>query len=67
MINITTMRGEIPRDAERLLPRPNSVYTESCHFGREVITPIMGDVDTGKMFGFTPLTIFHYFDGFWFA
>lgn len=67
MIDITTMRGEIPRDAEGLLPRPNSAYAENCHFGRGVITPIMGDVDTGKVFGFTPLTIFHYFDDYWFA
>lgn len=36
MIDITTMLGEIPRDAERLLPRANSTYAENCHFGRGV-------------------------------
>lgn len=27
----------------------------------------MGDVDTEKVFSFTLLTIFHYFDDYWFA
>lgn len=67
MIDITTMRGEIPRDAEGLLPRANSTYAENCHFGRGVVTPIMGDIDTEKVFSFTLLTIFHYFDDYWFA
>lgn len=66
-IDITTMHGEIPRDADGLLPQPNSTYAENCHFDCGVITPLKADVDAGVAFTFTPEVVFHYFDGYWFA
>lgn len=66
-IDITTMRGEIPRDADGLLPQSNSTYAENCHFDRGVITPLTADIDASVAFTFTPLSVFHYFDGYWFA
>ncbi|HCJ7433582.1 TPA: hypothetical protein NVL65_004016 [Citrobacter freundii] len=66
-IDITTMRGEIPRDADGLLPQSNSTYAENCHFDCGVITPLTADIDASIAFTFTPLTVFHYFDDYWFA
>lgn len=66
-IDITTMRGEIPRDAEGLLPQINATYAENCHFDSGVITPMTMDVDAEIAFTFTPKTVFHYFNEFWFA
>ncbi|WP_244848709.1 hypothetical protein [Citrobacter sp. FP75] len=66
-IDITTMHGEIPRDADGLLPQSNSTYAENCHFDRGVITPLTADIDASIAFTFTPLTVFHYYDDYWFA
>ncbi|ENC9731742.1 TPA: hypothetical protein SLO27_000653 [Citrobacter freundii] len=61
------MRGEIPRDADGLLPQSNSTYAENCHFDCGVITPLTADIDASIAFTFTPLVVFHYFDDYWFA
>ncbi len=66
-IDITTMRGEIPRDAEHLLPQTNATLAQDCHFDSGVITPLTSDSDAGIAFIFTPETVFHYFDDYWFA
>ncbi|HEI8401591.1 TPA: hypothetical protein SLE31_003400 [Citrobacter freundii] len=66
-IDITTMRGEIPRDADGLLPQSNSTYAENCHFDCGVVTPLTADIDASIAFTFTPLVVFHYFDDYWFA
>lgn len=66
-IDITTMHGEIPRDADGLLPQSNSTYAENCYFDRGVITPLTADIDASIAFTFTPLTVFYYYDDYWFA
>ncbi|EDI9916632.1 hypothetical protein NEJ09_004249 [Salmonella enterica] len=66
-IDITTMRGETPRDADGLLPQSNSTYAENCYFDRGVITPLMADMDAGIAFTFTPYSVFHYYDSYWFT
>lgn len=66
-IDITTMHGEIPRDADGLLPQSNSTYAENCYFDRGVITPLMADMDAGIAFTFTPYSVFHYYDSYWFT
>ncbi|MEI7215259.1 hypothetical protein WCT97_21875 [Pectobacterium versatile] len=66
-IDITTMRGMMPRIVEHLLPESNATVAESCHFRHGVITPMLDDTDQGKTFTFKPKTIFHYRDNFWFA
>ena len=66
-IDITTMRGEIPRDADGLLPQSNSTYAENCHFDCGVITPLTADIDASIAFTFTPQAVFHYYDDYWFA
>lgn len=66
-IDITTMHGEIPRDADGLLPQSNSTYAENCYFDRGVITPLTADIDASIAFTFTPQTVFHYYDDYWFA
>ncbi|EKZ6376938.1 hypothetical protein RE069_004068 [Klebsiella aerogenes] len=66
-IDITNMGGEVPRDADGLLPQKNATYAENCYFDRGVITPLMDDVDADMAFTFTPVTIFHYYDDWWFA
>lgn len=66
-IDITTMHGEIPRDADGLLPQSNSTYAENCHFDCGVITPLIADIDASIAFTFTPQAVFHYYDDYWFA
>ncbi|WP_433915614.1 hypothetical protein [Pectobacterium brasiliense] len=66
-IDITTMRGMMPRIVEHLLPESNAKVVESCHFRHGVITPMLDDTDQGKTFTFKPKTIFHYQYNFWFA
>lgn len=66
-IDITTMRGEIPRDADGLLPQSNATYAENCHFDCGVITPLTADIDASIAFTFTPQAVFHYYDDYWFA
>lgn len=66
-IDITTMRGEIPRYADGLLPQSNSTYAENCHFDCGVITPLTTDIDASIAFTFTPQAVFHYYDDYWFA
>lgn len=66
-IDITTMHGEVPRDADGLLPQSNATYAENCYFDRGVITPLTADIDASIAFTFTPQTVFHYYDDYWFA
>ncbi|ARZ00811.1 hypothetical protein AXW38_07400 [Yersinia ruckeri] len=66
-IDITTMRGEMPRAVAHLLPEQAATVARNCHFRHGVITPMMADGDGGKTFAFKPETIFRYRDNFWFA
>ncbi|MGL4486138.1 MAG: hypothetical protein ACRCUG_03915 [Yersinia sp. (in: enterobacteria)] len=67
IIDITTMRGEMPRIAPYLLPEHAATVARNCHFRYGVITPVMADVDTGKTFDLRPTTVFRYRDDDWFA
>ncbi|AJJ62377.1 hypothetical protein AT01_715 [Yersinia aldovae 670-83] len=66
-IDITTMRGEMPRTVPHLLPEQAATVAKNCHFRHGVITPIMADVDGVKTFSLKPTTIFRYRDDYWFA
>ncbi|MBW5820526.1 hypothetical protein [Yersinia enterocolitica] len=66
-IDITTMRGEMPRAVPHLLPEQAATVAKNCHFRHGVITPIMADVDGVKTFSLKPTTIFRYRDDYWFA
>ncbi|HEI6729949.1 TPA: hypothetical protein SJ159_003175 [Yersinia enterocolitica] len=66
-IDITTMRGEMPRAVPHLLPDQVATVAKNCHFRHGVITPIMNDVDGVKTFSLKPTTIFRYRDVYWFA
>ncbi|CNI87939.1 hypothetical protein [Yersinia intermedia] len=66
-IDITTMRGEMPRAVPHLLPEQAATVAKNCHFRHGVITPIMADVDGVKTFSLKSTTIFRYRDDYWFA
>ncbi|RLM26499.1 hypothetical protein BIY29_05420 [Brenneria alni] len=66
-IDITTMRGEMPRVVGHILPESNATLAQGCHFRHGVITPMQDDKDREKAFPIAPQTIFHYRDNFWFA
>ncbi len=66
-IDITTMRGEMPRAVAHLLPEQAATIAKNCHFRHGVITPLMADEDGGKTFTMSPTTIFRYRDDYWFA
>ncbi|EKK3319522.1 hypothetical protein PMI54_004872 [Salmonella enterica] len=66
-IDITTMRGEMPRVISTMLPEGAATHAENCHFRFGVITPVMGDSDVVREFPVKPVTVFHYRDNFWFS
>lgn len=66
-IDITTMRGEMPRVVSTMLPDSAATHAENCHFRYGVITPMRDDSAVVKTFSIKPKTVFHYHDDFWFA
>ncbi|WP_145517442.1 hypothetical protein [Yersinia mollaretii] len=66
-IDITTMRGEMPRVMPHLLPASAATVAKNCHFRHGVITPIKADGDGGKTFPLKPATLFRYRDDHWFT
>lgn len=66
-IDITVMQGMKPRVEPFLLPDNNSVLARDCHFDSGIISPLKDDVLSAISFPFTPKTIFHYRDNFWFS
>ena len=66
-IDITVMQGMKPRVEPFLLPDNNSVLARDCHFDSGIISPLKDDVLSAISFPFTPKTIFHYRDDFWFS
>ncbi|EKT7175419.1 hypothetical protein AML26_08445 [Escherichia coli] len=66
-IDITTMRGMMPRVVTSMLPDHSAVLAEDCHFRFGVITPERQISGVEKTFTIKPKTIFHYRDDFWFA
>ncbi|HBZ9867363.1 TPA: hypothetical protein MND73_004293 [Salmonella enterica subsp. houtenae] len=66
-IDITTMRGEMPRIVPAMLPDCAATYAENCHFRFGVITPLQDISATVKQFSVTPKTVFHWRADFWFA
>lgn len=66
-IDITTMRGEMPRVLPHMLPDGYSVLSKNCHFRFGVITPVNDDVESNVTFGIKPETIFQYRQDKWFT
>lgn len=66
-IDITTMRGEMPRVLPHMLPDGYSALAQNCHFRFGVITPVNDDGKSSVTFGIKPETIFQYRQGKWFT
>ncbi|EGN3950266.1 hypothetical protein IH009_002240 [Salmonella enterica] len=66
-IDITTMRGEMPRIVSTMLPDSAATHSENCHFRYGVITPHQSDSPVVKQFALRPRTLFRYHDDVWFA
>lgn len=66
-IDITSMRGMMPRIITSMLPDQAAVLAEDCHFRFGVITPEHRISAVEKTFSIQPATIFHYRDNVWFA
>ncbi|EHY7438147.1 hypothetical protein K4064_003428 [Salmonella enterica] len=66
-IDITTMRGEMPRIVSTMLPDSAATHSENCHFRYGVITPHQSDSPVVKQFAIRPRTLFRYHDDVWFA
>ncbi|EEG2531117.1 hypothetical protein GYD82_003706, partial [Salmonella enterica] len=66
-IDITTMRGEMPRVLSHMLPDGFSVLSNNCHFRFGVITPVNDDEKSNVTFGIEPETIFQYRQNKWFT
>ncbi|MDJ6542670.1 hypothetical protein LEC33_23220 [Salmonella enterica] len=66
-IDITTMRGEMPRVLSHMLPDGFSVLSSNCHFRFGVITPVNDDEKSSVTFGIKPETIFQYRQDKWFT
>ncbi|HFE7542726.1 TPA: hypothetical protein ACGADT_004042 [Salmonella enterica subsp. enterica serovar Newport] len=66
-IDITTMRGEMPRVLSHVLPDGFSMLASNCHFRFGVITPVSDDEKSNITFGIKPETIFQYRQDKWFT
>lgn len=66
-IDITTMRGEMPRVLPHMLPDGYSALALNCHFRFGVITPVSDDGKSSVTFGIKPETIFQYRRDKWFT
>lgn len=66
-IDITTMRGEMPRVLSHMLPDSSATLANNCHFRFGVITPVNDDEKDGVVFSIKPETIFLYRQGKWFT
>ncbi|MDJ7441704.1 hypothetical protein LEH14_10140 [Salmonella enterica] len=66
-IDITTMRGEMPRVLPHMLPDGFAVLASNCHFRFGVITPVNDDGKSSVTFGIKPETIFQYRQDKWFT
>lgn len=66
-VDITTMRGEMPRVLPQMLPDGFAVQASNCHFRFGVITPVNDDERSGVAFSIKPETIFQYRQNKWFT
>lgn len=66
VIDIVTMRGEMPRVEPHLLSDEVAVTAKDCHFDSGVICPFMGDTAEGAL-PVAAKTLFRYRDDVWFA
>ena len=66
VIDIVTMRGEMPRVEPHLLPDEVAVIAKDCHFDSGVMCPFMGDTAEGAL-PVAAKTLFRYRDDVWFA
>ncbi|WP_226101621.1 hypothetical protein [Dickeya oryzae] len=55
-IDITAMRGDIPRIVEHLLPNANAILAQGYNFRHSVIIPMLDYTVQGKAFTFKPKT-----------
>lgn len=66
-IDITTMRGEMPRVLPHMLPDGFAALASNCHFRFGVITPVNDDGKSSVTFGIKPETVFQYRQDKWFT
>ncbi|MGG6129348.1 hypothetical protein ACQSGE_23185 [Salmonella enterica] len=66
-IDITTMRGEMPRVLPHMLPDGFAVLASNCHFRFGVITPVNDDGKSSVTFAIKPETVFQYRQDKWFT
>lgn len=65
VIDISMMRGMVPRVADHLLPIEAAVTAHNCHFNRGVIESLNGDAPANVAFSVTPNTLYRYRDEHW--
>lgn len=66
-IDIVTMRGEVPRVADHLLPNEAATLAQDCQFDRGTLAPLAADSPLNITLPITPVTLLHYTDAHWFA
>ncbi|MBM7455168.1 hypothetical protein HNR62_001028 [Oceanisphaera litoralis] len=65
VIDITLMRGEVPRIADHLLPDDVAVVAKNCHFNHGIISPFMSDAAAGISLPAAPKTLYRYRADHW--
>ncbi|EKO3632411.1 hypothetical protein M3894_002941 [Vibrio metschnikovii] len=65
-IDISTMRGEIPRLEPHLLPDDAATLAKDCTFSRGIVAPVRSDVEV-KTLHHVPSTLFLYAHEHWFS
>lgn len=66
-IDIVTFRGETPKVAPHLLANEVATLASDCQYERGTLGPLNDDDTLSVALPFTPKSLFHYRDDFWFA
>ncbi|GHX70203.1 hypothetical protein VCSRO16_2878 [Vibrio cholerae] len=66
-IEISTMKGEIPRLESHLLPNEAASLAFDCTYERGVVAPMRSDQEHGTLATLSPVTLFYYAHSHWFT
>ncbi|EGR0766134.1 hypothetical protein ETS23_20915 [Vibrio parahaemolyticus] len=67
LINISTMKGEVPRLEPHLLPDDAATVAQDCEFERGIVAPIRNDSQEPVTLPITPASLYLYEHNYWFT
>lgn len=67
LINISTMKGEVPRLEPHLLPDEAATIAKDCEFERGIVAPVKDDGQVLVELPVAPVSMFLYEHNYWFT